>query len=129
MGFVQNFRRLRDRLRTPYAQNFIIGILIGLTGGLYVALNMLGAGGGKPNSASTINTANAVLCVLYGVSAFCGGTVLNKIGPAWTAFVSLSTGDSLGAEPRFANWYLLVSSVLSGTSSTLAVSGTSTSTL
>lgn len=103
MGFVHSLQRLRDRLRTPYAQNFIIGVLIGLTGGLYVALNMLGAGGGKPNSASTINTANAVLCVLYGVSAFCGGTVLNKIGPAWTAFVSLSTGNSIVSGPSCTN--------------------------
>lgn len=69
-------------------QNFIVGILIGLTGGLYVALNLLGAGGGKPNSASTINTANAVLCATYAIVALFGGPVLNKLGPSWTAFVS-----------------------------------------
>ena len=66
----------------------MIGILIGLTGGLYVALNLLGAGGGKPNSASTINTANAILCAVYAVVALLGGSVLNILGPALTAFVS-----------------------------------------
>lgn len=66
----------------------MIGILIGLTGGLYVALNLLGAGGGKPNSASTINTANAILCAVYAIVALLGGSVLNKLGPALTAFVS-----------------------------------------
>jgi hypothetical protein len=74
-------------LTYPPRQNFIVGILLGLTGGLYVALNLLGAGGGKPNSASTVNTANALLCAVYAVVALFGGTVLNKLGPAWTAFV------------------------------------------
>ncbi|KIW90758.1 uncharacterized protein Z519_08541 [Cladophialophora bantiana CBS 173.52] len=67
-------------------QNFIGGILIGLTGGLYAALNLLGAGGGKPNSFQVVQTANATLCAVYAVSAWFGGTVLNTIGPALTAF-------------------------------------------
>jgi hypothetical protein len=78
----------KTSLTTLKRQNFIIGVLLGLTGGLYVALNLLGAGGGKPNSASTINTANALLCAVYAVSSLLGGTVLNRLGPAWTAFVS-----------------------------------------
>ncbi|KIY03906.1 uncharacterized protein Z520_00598 [Fonsecaea multimorphosa CBS 102226] len=74
------------RLNSPYWQNFIGGILIGLTGGLYAALNLLGAGGGKPNSFQVVQTANATLCAVYAVSAWFGGTVLNTIGPALTAF-------------------------------------------
>lgn len=74
------------------SQNFVIGILLGLTGGLYVALNLLGAGGGKPNSASTVNTANAILCSFYCVSALLGGTVLNKAGVQITGFVRIVTG-------------------------------------
>ncbi|EXJ85257.1 hypothetical protein A1O3_05932 [Capronia epimyces CBS 606.96] len=80
-----SLQKIKHLLRNPYTQNFIIGIEIGLTGGLYVALNLLGAAGGKPDSASTINTANSVLCACYAVSAFFGGTVLNKLGPAITA--------------------------------------------
>lgn len=63
----------------------IIGILVGLTAGLYVALNLLGAGGGKPNSAQTVQVVNAVLCTVWVFSASFGGSVLNKIGPALTA--------------------------------------------
>jgi hypothetical protein len=35
--------------------------MVGLTAGLYVALNLLGAGGGRPNSASTVQVVNATL--------------------------------------------------------------------
>ncbi|EXJ90965.1 hypothetical protein A1O1_04072 [Capronia coronata CBS 617.96] len=73
------------RLHSPYWQNVIIGILVGLTAGLYVALNLLGAGGGRPNSATTIQTVNATLCAVWFFSASFGGSVLNKIGPAITA--------------------------------------------
>jgi hypothetical protein len=69
-------------------QNFIVGILIGLSGGLYTALNLLGAGGGKPNSAQVVQVANATLCAVYAIFAFFGGSVLNTLGPALTAFVS-----------------------------------------
>ncbi|KAF2165248.1 hypothetical protein M409DRAFT_67493 [Zasmidium cellare ATCC 36951] len=81
------------RLHSPYWQNVIIGILVGLTAGLYVALNLLGAGGGKPNSAQTVQVVNAVLCTVWVFSASFGGSVLNKIGPALTAcFGVISSG-------------------------------------
>lgn len=70
-----------------HRQNFIVGILIGLAGGLYVALNLLGAGGGKPNSFATVQIANSTLCAVYAISAFFGGTVLNTLGPAMTGSV------------------------------------------
>jgi MFS family permease len=73
------------RLHSPYWQNVIIGILVGLTAGLYVALNLLGAGGGRPNAAQTVQVVNATLCAVWFFSASFGGTVLNKIGPAITA--------------------------------------------
>jgi hypothetical protein len=63
----------------------IMGILVGLTAGLYVALNLLGAGGGKPNSAATVQVVNATLCAVWFFSASFGGSVLNSIGPAITA--------------------------------------------
>jgi hypothetical protein len=62
-----------------------MGIIVGLTAGLYVALNLLGAGGGKPNSAQTVQVVNATLCAVWFFSASFGGSVLNTIGPAITA--------------------------------------------
>jgi hypothetical protein len=63
----------------------LIGCLVGLTAGLYVALNLLGAGGGKPNSAQTVQVVNALLCAVWFFSASFGGSVLNTLGPAITA--------------------------------------------
>ncbi|KAL2006965.1 hypothetical protein VTN00DRAFT_8403 [Thermoascus crustaceus] len=73
------------RLNSPYWQNVIIGILVGLTASLYVALNLLGAGGGKPNSAQTVQVVNATLCAVWFFSASFRGSVLNTVGPAMTA--------------------------------------------
>ncbi|KAK5790676.1 hypothetical protein VI817_007963 [Penicillium citrinum] len=67
----------------------LIGILVGLTAGLYVSLNLLGAGGGKPNSASTVQVVNATLCTVWFFSASFGGTILNTIGPAITACIGV----------------------------------------
>ncbi|KAJ5761416.1 hypothetical protein N7533_003455 [Penicillium manginii] len=77
------------RLNSPYWQNVLIGILVGLTAGLYVSLNLLGAGGGKPNSASTVQVVNATLCTVWFFSASFGGTILNTIGPAITACIGV----------------------------------------
>lgn len=63
----------------------IMGCLVGVTAGLYVALNLLGAGGGKPNSAQTVQVVNATLCAVWFFSASFGGSVLNTVGPAITA--------------------------------------------
>ena len=60
-------------------------ILVGLTAGLYVALNLLIAGGGKPNSASTVQVVNTLLCAIWFFSASFRGSILNTIGPAITA--------------------------------------------
>lgn len=116
LSAIQLLQRCKLKMQTPFYQNFIVGILLGLTAGLYVALNLLGAGGGKPNSASTINTANAILCAFYAVSAFCGGTVLNKIGPSWTAFVSSAPG-----QPPLFEWDLEVADYAKMHSSVLLV--------
>ncbi|KAF9886549.1 hypothetical protein FE257_011321 [Aspergillus nanangensis] len=73
------------RLNSPFWQNVLIGILVGVTAGLYVSLNLLGAGGGKPNSAQTVQVVNATLCTVWFFSAAFGGSVLNTVGPAITA--------------------------------------------
>lgn len=46
--------------------------MVGLTAGLYVALNLLGAGGGRPNSAQTVQVVNATLCAVWFFSASFG---------------------------------------------------------
>jgi hypothetical protein len=66
-----------------------MGILVGLTAGLYVALNLLGAGGGKPSSAHTVQVVNSLLCAVWFFSASFGGSILNTIGPAITAFLGV----------------------------------------
>ena len=67
----------------------IIGVCVGLTAGLYVALNLLGAGGGRPNSAQTVQVVNALLCAIWFFSSAFGGSILNTIGPALTAFFGI----------------------------------------
>ena len=66
-----------------------MGTIIGLTAGLYQALNLLGAGGGRPNSAQTVQASNATLCAVWFVSSLFAGSVLNTIGPALTAIIGV----------------------------------------
>jgi hypothetical protein len=63
----------------------IMGNLVALTAGLYVALNLLGAGGGRPNDAQTVQIVNATLCTVWFFSSSFGGSVLNTVGPSITA--------------------------------------------
>ncbi|RFU27343.1 hypothetical protein B7463_g9003, partial [Scytalidium lignicola] len=78
------FKFTRPRINSPYWQNVLMGSIVGASAGLYGAINLLGAGGGKPNSASTAQVVNATLCSVWFFSANFGGTVLNNIGPAIT---------------------------------------------
>lgn len=55
-----------------------------------MALNLLGAGGGRPNSASTVQIVNATLCAVWVFSCWFGGSVLNTIGPAITACLGVT---------------------------------------
>lgn len=66
-----------------------MGTIIGLTAGLYQALNLLGAGGGKPNSFQTVQVVNATLCAVFAVSSLFAGSVLNTIGPVITSIFGI----------------------------------------
>jgi hypothetical protein len=100
-----------------------MGTIIGLTAGLYQALNLLGAGGGQPDSAQTVQVVNATLCAVYTLSSAFGGTILNSIGPAITAILgiigyilyvaSLWYFDQTGHE-----WFPIFAGVAIGVSST-----------
>ncbi|CAK7199566.1 hypothetical protein SEUCBS139899_002247 [Sporothrix eucalyptigena] len=73
------------RLHSPFWQNVLMGVIIGLTAGLYQSLTSLGAGGLRSNSAHTVEVVNATLCATWFVASLFSGTVLNVIGPKFTA--------------------------------------------
>lgn len=50
------------RYHGPWVQMLIAGLGVGSSAGIYVALNLLGAGGGKPDSAQVVQVVNATLC-------------------------------------------------------------------
>lgn len=66
-----------------------MGVILGLSAGLYEALNLLGAGGGRPNSFKVVQADNATLCAVWVFSSAFGGTVLNTIGPAISSFIGV----------------------------------------
>ncbi|ETS83637.1 hypothetical protein PFICI_05513 [Pestalotiopsis fici W106-1] len=81
----------RFRLNSPWTQNFISGIGVGCSAGLYVALNLLGAGGGRPDSAQVVQVVNATLCSVWFLSSSFGGSILNKLGPGITMCIGVQT--------------------------------------
>ncbi|KAE8373487.1 MFS general substrate transporter [Aspergillus bertholletiae] len=72
------------RLNSPFAQNFLASIIVGLGPGLYVAVTNLGAGGGPANATKMQNVANLVLYTIYFVAGFSSGSVVTMIGPKYT---------------------------------------------
>lgn len=100
-----------------------MGVIVGLTAGLYQALNLLGAGGGKPDSASTVQVVNATLCGVWFFSSAFGGTVLNTIGPAITACLGvvgfmLYVGGIWYFDQTGHNWFAIFGGVAIGVSVT-----------
>jgi hypothetical protein len=79
------------RYHSPWVQNFISGIGVGASAGIYVALNLLGAGGGRPDSAQVVQVVNATLCAVWFFSSSFGGSILNKLGPGITMCIGVQT--------------------------------------
>ncbi|KAJ4333520.1 hypothetical protein N0V87_007545 [Didymella glomerata] len=79
------------RHHSPWVQNFISGIGVGASAGIYVALNLLGAGGGRPDSAQVVQVVNATLCAVWFFSSSFGGSILNKLGPGLTMCIGVQT--------------------------------------
>ncbi|KAF2765746.1 hypothetical protein EJ03DRAFT_318915 [Teratosphaeria nubilosa] len=77
------------RYHGPYVQNFICGICVGFSAGIYVALNLLGAGGGRASSAQMTQIVNATLCSVWFFSASFGGSILNLLGPGITMCIGV----------------------------------------
>jgi hypothetical protein len=88
MGFL-NLPQIR--YHSPWMQNLISGIGVGSSAGIYVALNLLGAGGGRPDSAQVVQVVNATLCAVWFFSASFGGSILNKLGPGLTMCIGVQT--------------------------------------
>jgi hypothetical protein len=78
-------------LASAASQNFVAGIGIAFSAGVFVSLNLLGAGGGKPESAHVIQSANAILSSVWFLSACVGGTYLTLLGPAVTMCFGICT--------------------------------------
>ncbi|KAF2705960.1 hypothetical protein K504DRAFT_387272 [Pleomassaria siparia CBS 279.74] len=79
------------RYRSPWVQNFISGLCVGASAGIYVALNLLGAGGGRPDAAQVVQVVNATLCSVWFLSSSFGGSILNKLGPGLTMCIGVQT--------------------------------------
>ncbi|KAH7113906.1 hypothetical protein B0J11DRAFT_143101 [Dendryphion nanum] len=79
------------RYHSPWVQNIISGLCVGASAGLYVALNLLGAGGGRPDSAQVVQVVNATLCSVWFFSSSFGGSILNKLGPGLTMCIGVQT--------------------------------------
>jgi hypothetical protein len=78
-------------IRKPFSQNFISGIGIAFSAGVFASLNLLGAGGGLPDSAHVIQTTNAILSSVWFFSACVGGTYLQILGPGLTMCSGICT--------------------------------------
>jgi hypothetical protein len=79
------------RYHSPWTQNVISGLCVGASAGIYVALNLLGAGGGRPDSAQVVQVVNATLCSVWFFSSSFGGSILNKLGPGITMCIGVQT--------------------------------------
>ncbi|KAM0818433.1 hypothetical protein AB5N19_04244 [Seiridium cardinale] len=84
-------RRLTSYANDPFTQNIAAGIGIAFSAGVFVSLNLLGAGGGRPESAHIIQIANAILSSVWFLSACIGGTYLNLLGPGVTMCFGICT--------------------------------------
>ncbi|KAF2873894.1 hypothetical protein BDV95DRAFT_356346 [Massariosphaeria phaeospora] len=79
------------RYHSPWVQNIISGLCVGASAGIYIALNLLGAGGGKPDSAQVVQVVNATLCSVWFFSSCFGGFFLNLLGPGLTMCIGVQT--------------------------------------
>ena len=88
MGFL-NLPQIR--YHSPWVQNIISGIGVAASAGIYVALNLLGAGGGRPDAAQVVQVVNATLCSVWFLSSSFGGSILNLLGPGVTMCIGVQT--------------------------------------
>ncbi|KAF2464146.1 uncharacterized protein BDR25DRAFT_307336 [Lindgomyces ingoldianus] len=107
------------RLDSPFVQNFLAAVIVCLTPGIYVALTVLGAGGGPANATQMANITNSVLYAVYFVTGMFSGSVVTAIGPRFTLlFGSIGYPVFAGAMWYFSNtghiWYPIFAGTLLG---------------
>ncbi|KAF4818311.1 putative membrane protein [Colletotrichum siamense] len=78
------------RVSSPFFQTVLVGIVLFLNPGTYLAITGLGAGGKQPELIGIVNDANVVLYTLFGASAVVGGGVINKIGPRYSLMIGVT---------------------------------------
>ncbi|KAJ7623711.1 major facilitator superfamily domain-containing protein [Roridomyces roridus] len=72
------------RLNSPLVQNYVGGIVLALTPGIFTALGALGSGGGRASSTHLASVVSSTLYAIYTFSGWGTGIFLNTIGPRWT---------------------------------------------
>ncbi|KFY04164.1 hypothetical protein V491_09445 [Pseudogymnoascus sp. VKM F-3775] len=118
-----NFKS-RLRLSNPWTQNFISGIILFLTVGIYLAVIGLGAGGGKPESAHVATIVYTSIYAVFTLTGFFGGSIMNTIGPKWTMSVGAVTfplfvGGLWYYDATGQPWFAILGGVIGGMSAGL----------
>ncbi|KIW25919.1 uncharacterized protein PV07_09053 [Cladophialophora immunda] len=107
------------RRNNPSVQILLSSMCIAFNPGFYLALNLLGAGGGQPSSFRMANITSGVLNGVFAVSSIAAGTILNIFGPRIT-LLAACTGYPVfnGAMWYFSEkghmWYPIFSGVYLG---------------
>ena len=78
------------RLNNPFIQNCLMSACLFCNPGLYLAVTLLGAGGGRASSTSMADISNGVLYGVFVFSAFGAGAFLNVAGPRLTLLVAIT---------------------------------------
>lgn len=75
------------QLNDPLSQNVLAGTIVGLGPGIYVAITLLGAGGGPANETQMVNLANAVLYAIFFLVGWFSGSIVTAFGPKFTFLI------------------------------------------
>ncbi|KFY09816.1 hypothetical protein V491_07953 [Pseudogymnoascus sp. VKM F-3775] len=116
------------RLNNPVVQNFITGLVIACSAGIYLALTGLGAGGGKPSSQYLASTSNSILYALFAVSGWVSAGFLNAFGPKITMAIGvlgypLYAGGLWYFDASGNDWFALFGAVMNGIGAGLLFTG------
>ncbi|KAH8805488.1 hypothetical protein F5884DRAFT_799458 [Xylogone sp. PMI_703] len=78
------------RRNNPFVQNLLVSACLFFNPGLYLAITLLGAGGGRPSSVIMADTSNGVLYGVFAFSAVFASTMLNTVGPRPTMLFAIT---------------------------------------